>query len=348
MSDAQREARLSIAGLLKPSQSAQKDLAAVAGQLTLSGARAFFAGALQVTSVPALWVLGFATACMFSICAATGIRFGLWREFGQLSAMSAGLFVLAAVLVAIDMRQLASAVSAYVVLTMTGAVSPLVNALVATTAAPLADWWLIMIDEALGFRWVPFVQWFQSWPALNKVLCYSYASLFYQPMLLILILSLVRPPCVVRFVSALSVSLAISMAIFPFAPAVDGYIYFGLKAVDFPGVEVATAWHHLEVLNRARNGLLTVLDLSSIEGIITFPSFHASAAIVCGWFWWKVPYVRYPAAVLNLVMLVSTIPVGGHYLIDVVGGTAVALASIWFAGRDAARREAGVTRLIKP
>ena len=36
---------------------------------------------------------------------------------------------------------------------------------------------------------------------------------------------------------------------------------------------------------------------------------------------------------LNTLMIVSTIVVGAHYLIDIVAGTAVAVASVWVTVR---------------
>ena len=64
-----------------------------------------------------------------------------------------------------------------------------------------------------------------------------------------------------------------------------------------------------------RNGSMTELGgLAYFRvGIITFPSFHASAAILLAWGFWGVRFVRWPALALNLVMTVSCPFVGAHY-----------------------------------
>ena len=68
-----------------------------------------------------------------------------------------------------------------------------------------------------------------------------------------------------------------------------------------------------------------------LVGYVTFPSFHAAAACLFAWSAWQVRWLRWPGFALNLLMAISTIPAGGHYLVDVFGGVAVALAAVWLA-----------------
>jgi hypothetical protein len=44
--------------------------------------------------------------------------------------------------------------------------------------------------------------------------------------------------------------------------------------------------------------------------------------------------------VYNAVMLVATVRAGGHYLVDVLAGIAVAIGSAWLVRMPAVRREA--------
>ena len=82
----------------------------------------------------------------------------------------------------------------------------------------------------------------------------------------------------------------------------------------------------------ARDGTLTTLGGDSLTGIITFPSFHAAGAVILAWGWRGMRGLAWPGLILNLLMILSALIGGGHYLVDLVAGAAVAAASIRLAG----------------
>lgn len=73
---------------------------------------------------------------------------------------------------------------------------------------------------------------------------------------------------------------------------------------------------------------------------VTFPSFHAGAAPLLGWGFWPVARLRWPLVTLNVVMAASAIPIGGHYVVDIIAGVMVAAAGIAVA-RMLERRRPG-------
>src|SRR5262249_14325691 len=85
-----------------------------------------------------------------------------------------------------------------------------------------------------------------------------------------------------------------------------------------------------------RAGTLRTLDLEHFGGAVTFPSFHAAAAILYAWALWPLRWVRPFSLAVNGLMLVATPIGGGHYLVDVLAGVMVAAGSI-SAARFAAR-----------
>jgi membrane-associated phospholipid phosphatase len=89
----------------------------------------------------------------------------------------------------------------------------------------------------------------------------------------------------------------------------------------------AGIWHlvHFEAL---RSGAMRAIDPNAIEGLITFPSFHTALAVVTAWASWRTRYIAVPALSLNLTVIASTVPVGGHYFVDVLAGACIAGASI--------------------
>lgn len=70
------------------------------------------------------------------------------------------------------------------------------------------------------------------------------------------------------------------------------------------------------------------LRLQVIDGVITFPSFHAVVGFLVLAMWRTRPVTRVIAAVWLVVELLSTIA-GGHYVVDLIGGFLVWLG--WFA-----------------
>lgn len=70
-----------------------------------------------------------------------------------------------------------------------------------------------------------------------------------------------------------------------------------------------------------------LLRLQVIDGVITFPSFHAVVGFLVLAMWRTRPVARIVAAAWLVVELLSTVA-GGHYLIDLVGGFLVWAA--WF------------------
>jgi membrane-associated phospholipid phosphatase len=78
---------------------------------------------------------------------------------------------------------------------------------------------------------------------------------------------------------------------------------------------------------------MQVLNDRALEGIVTMPSFHAAAAILLGFTYWYIKSLRWLFLTLNVIMLASAVPVGGHYLVDVVAGSVIAAASILISHR---------------
>jgi membrane-associated phospholipid phosphatase len=66
------------------------------------------------------------------------------------------------------------------------------------------------------------------------------------------------------------------------------------------------------------------MNYNQTEGIVTFPSFHATLAIIMTY---AVRRYRWALAVfgsLNCLMILAIPTVGGHYLVDLFGGAVVA------------------------
>jgi membrane-associated phospholipid phosphatase len=84
------------------------------------------------------------------------------------------------------------------------------------------------------------------------------------------------------------------------------------------------------------------------KGLIGFPSYHAVLALLVVWYARELAVVRWIALGINSIVLVATPIQGGHHVVDVIAGFAVAAAALIVAHqvvRLAARPQA--TRSIE-
>jgi membrane-associated phospholipid phosphatase len=189
--------------------------------------------------------------------------------------------------------------------------------LAAASGYPLVDSASARLDAILfGFDWNVEANWVSNHPTLDWLLQQAYFSLYYQGALVFLIGSISRPgERNGEIIWQFCISLALTCAIFYFTPAVAHVAHAG------------TDW--LKTLMMIRSGEWTSLDFSHVEGIITFPSFHTTLAILLTY---AVRHHRWALAVLvplNMLLIVATLSVGGHYLVDLPAGAAVAFISIF-------------------
>jgi membrane-associated phospholipid phosphatase len=201
-------------------------------------------------------------------------------------------------------------------------------------ALPYRDAELSAIDLWLGFHRDSYIGAINSVPGLGAVLDAAYLSIQPQTALVPLALLLVRQmPRLQSFVLALGISLLATNFIAVFLPAVDAAIYIDLAprgaAALGPGV-----YTHVHTLEALRSGAMSVIRLDNLEGLITFPSFHTTNAILFAWALWPIRYVRIAVLALNVLMIASTPTSGSHYFIDLVGGTVVAFLAIAAANRS--------------
>jgi membrane-associated phospholipid phosphatase len=83
-----------------------------------------------------------------------------------------------------------------------------------------------------------------------------------------------------------------------------------------------------EIVLKLRDGTLHAIDFAAIDGIISFPSLHAAVSIIVPFsLRWNRPLFCFTGA-LDAVMLVSAVPSGNHYLVDVIGGVCVSALAI--------------------
>lgn len=103
-----------------------------------------------------------------------------------------------------------------------------------------------------------------------------------------------------------------------FLPALGSTVYHGIEGVV--GLPSSAGNFHMATVAYYRDDPTAIFDLRKTQGIVTFPSFHMVMAIL-------VPYairgrgiVTWFAVGWGLLVTVSSVVIGGHYIVDLLGG----------------------------
>ena len=191
----------------------------------------------------------------------------------------------------------------------------------ATLAFPLVDSELARIDAGLGFSWPAWFQFVNSHRLLKVLFVVVYASLLAECAASIIYFAhRNRSDRIAEFLWGALISILITAPISGIVPALGAFVHFGV-----PQPAEATYLPHLLAL---REGTASSFSLNEFQGIVTMPSYHTVLAILivyayrgCG---------RLFALVLagNALMLLTLPSEGGHYLIDLIAGGAIAAVTI--------------------
>jgi PAP2 superfamily len=208
---------------------------------------------------------------------------------------------------------------------------------------PMQDATLLAMDRALGLDWAAYVKFVDAHPTLASWLNVGYAMigwpLFAIPVFLAAKRSYQR---IEEFTFAFAVALAATTIISALVPAVGVYQEIGLDPGALKSIDPGAYLDQLRDLPPTRAGVLRHLELLGLGGIVTFPSFHAAAAVLYTWALWVVRWMRPVALLANGAMLAATPLNGGHYFVDVIAGMAIAALAIvaaHYVGQAIARRQ---------
>jgi len=227
--------------------------------------------------------------------------------------------------------------------------------LATASAPPLKDAFLAELDGYLGFHWPSFLRAINDRPFLADLLVKAYVSTAAMTQGVVIWLSMRgQGERLSEFLAVLclsSLGLAVGMLL---APAAGAFIYFEPARELFnnftPGRDM---WPFLDAFNRLRDGSLTEIDISAVQGVVSFPSFHTMLGIVTTYALRDTRTLFIPAAIINGLMVVATLPVGGHYLVDTLAGAAISIAACHglrhgFGNRASSRQSIGLSSRAAP
>ena len=246
-----------------------------------------------------LWAKPFAIGILVA-----GFLYSRWRGFGRLQELAA--------------------MSIWALL-LTNFLSILIQ-IAGRTRAPLVDFGLAHIDAMMHVQASVVVQWVHQFPTIRVGLLVCYLLLPLMILAAILVPTLQgRHEHAQCYLLAVIISAAMTAAMFASWPAIGPWTVYGFKATH----DQSAAQAYLLLL---KSGHPVTMNFAA-AGVVSFPSYHAVLALLSAAALWHIRKLRWFNALLALVICVSTVTTGWHYVIDVVGGVAVAAAAQIFAIR---------------
>lgn len=229
--------------------------------------------------------------------------------------------------------KLGSALSGTAQIAAFAAVAAPLSYIAASAGLPLWDDNFIIWDRQLGFDWLAWLAAMNAHPSLHLAFYLAYLSFTVQVTTTVLALAFTNHLVRLRiFILGFMLATLVTIAISALVPAqgVWGQLHLGLN--DYPNIAPATQSTHLAVFLGLRDGSFRELMAQGSEGIISFPSLHAALGLLFMLAMWPVPYLRWVAVALNMLMIGATPVDGGHYFSDVIAGLVIA-ALCWMAAK---------------
>ncbi|WP_029625252.1 phosphatase PAP2 family protein [Sphingomonas sp. PAMC 26605] len=224
-------------------------------------------------------------------------------------------------------RDLAESVGLFMAIGLLGAVST--YPLAASTRGSI-DGALQAIDQALHFDWLSWYQWVAAHRSLQLLGTAAYQSIFITPALILAHYAWAERRSDARsFLASFWLAAVTSLVAFRFIPALG---------------PLATLWHgpvpylpesglyEADLLPALRDHAVHVVDLGTLRGLVSAPSFHTVSAVLYIAAGWGIARLRWTILALNTAMLLSTPIEGTHYLADMIAGALVAIAALALVG----------------
>ena len=218
------------------------------------------------------------------------------------------------------------------------AAASMLNSFLLTVAGPNSDAFFDHLDRAVGFDWYQAMLAVARRPLLNQVFFFGYNLVLPEIALLVLALSIWgRTETLYRFNLRLALGALVAMGIWTVAPAFGAMALYTLPPDLHPMLSMTGATGRAQIALLHSGPGLIVPDL--LHGsLIGFPSYHCVLALLVSWHAWELKSLRWPLALLNAIIIVSTPSQGGHHLMDVLGAVPVtALALLMTRDRNARR-----------
>ena len=189
---------------------------------------------------------------------------------------------------------------------------------------PFVDVWLDSADRWLGIDVPQITAWTAQFPWLVSVLNVTYNTLAPQLVVPLVVLSLAGDgKALWEYLWHLHVSLIGALICLALWPTVYVFTYRHFDPLVAPAM-VESCMTQLWGFHAGRSHVVSMQDM---QGLISFPSFHAAAALAVTWALRRQSsWIWMPIVLVNVGLVSATIFLGLHYVTDLIG-TAVMLGA---------------------
>ncbi|WP_375395250.1 phosphatase PAP2 family protein [uncultured Sphingomonas sp.] len=193
---------------------------------------------------------------------------------------------------------------------------------VAAATHGFVDEGLARFDTLLHFDWMTWYRVVVMHPGLQRIGRMAYESIYWPPVILLGYYAWTeRDRDAWRFMSRFWVAAILTLIVFRFMPAIGPLAYLWHGPV--PYMPESALWQP-ELIPPLRLHAMHLIDLGTLRGLVSAPSFHTAAAVLYIVAAWPIRGLRVPLILLNGAMLLATPVEGTHYLTDMLIGALVA------------------------
>jgi PAP2 superfamily protein len=185
---------------------------------------------------------------------------------------------------------------------------------------PLQDARLMAWSDAVGVDYRAILEWLAGRPAVGAILSKAYLLsvplMFIAPVVLAATGQFERLKAFVwLYVVLLTACVVISIVV----PAKGFAVYQALPADLSSRLPVGASVFYAKISEAYRSGGLRTIDPSLLEGVVVFPSFHTIMTLLAIYAFWRTRVLWLLSLLVNAIILLSVVPIGGHYVWDVIG-----------------------------
>jgi hypothetical protein len=193
---------------------------------------------------------------------------------------------------------------------------------------PLVDDALARFDTAVGLEWPTQYAWALAHPTIYAAMDFVYELLLPQIPVVCFIVGYADPNRLRVFTLANAFGLTATLALFALFPAASTFTRAGVTQIADFAVQ----------FDAVREHGLRVLDPMRLTGLISFPSYHALLAVLVACAFAPMRKLFPFVLALELAIIAFSPLIGGHYIADVLAGSAMGLLAFYAAARIGAPR----------
>jgi hypothetical protein len=251
--------------------------------------------------------------------------------------------------VRLRLRPLAGLVGAWTTILMAFAAVSLPSALPFFEAQRLWDPTFLVWDRALGIDHLALFANLAAWPAAVDALNAVYFKTPHLVMLTpVLLVALGRYDRLREFLWLFAWTLAAVTAIAAFFPAKGLLAGLDMTADARAMLPAGAGDYHLRLVDHLISGRARLYDITSNPGVIVFPSFHFCMAALLARAFRGIRILGPSSAILAALIVVSIVPIGGHYVVDGLASIPILVAAAAIHRRLAVARIAPADAAPEP